>query len=330
MAIGNNFSLKDLKPNRIPTTLQGNLLIYSEPKKGKTSTVYNLYKEKAIFLNFERGFLYIDGLMGVEITKVSDLQKVIRELKKDEKQTFDTVVFDTCDIWADMMEKYTCQLHGVTEISKIAWGAGWKIWQEEANKIIMELQRAGYNLVFISHASEKAMTKLNDEGKEEEYTKIVPTCPKRILNLIAKNCDHIFYIGQEREGNKEVRYVYTRDTENFQAGSRLKNLPSKILLNADVIKEEIKKAVLSEDNTTDEIVQPITFEKVDFEQLKQEVVDLVMKHFHPNDRMDLVGKITDEVLGLGVKINDLEEHQVEALEVVKIKLEEAIEENGLK
>lgn len=329
MALGNNFSLKDLKPNRIPTTLQGNILIYSEPKKGKTSTIYNLYKDKAIFLCFERGYLYIDGLIGVDITKPSDLQKVVRELKKDEKQTFDTVVFDTVDIFADMYEKYTCQLNGVTEISKIAWGAGWKIWQEECNKVIMDLMSCGYNLVFISHATEKSMVKINDEGKEEEYTKIVPTCPKRILNLVAKNCDHIWYIGQEREGNKEVRYVYTRDTESFQAGSRLNKLVPKILLDAEEIKKQIKIAVEKEENTTDEEIKPIVFEEVDFEQVKQEVVSLVMDYFHPNDKMDEVTRITDDVLGLGMKINDLERGSEEALEIIKLKLEDKIEELGL-
>lgn len=330
MALGNGFSLKDLKANKIPTTLQGNMLIYSEPKKGKTSTVYNLYKDKAIFLAFERGYLFINNIIAVDITKPSDLQKVVRELKKDEKQTFDTVVFDTVDIFADMYEKYTCQLNGVTEISKIPWGGGWKLWQEECNKIIIDLMSCGYNLVFISHATSKTMTKLNDEGKEEEYERIVPTCPKRILNLVAKNCDHIFFIGQEKEDNKEVRYLYCRDCEEFQAGSRLNKLQSKILLDAEEIKKAIKKAVESEENTTDEEVKPIVFEEVDFDKIKQEVVDLVMNYFHPNDKMDIVSKITDNVLGLGQKINDLEPHQVQALEIIKIKLEEAIEENNLK
>lgn len=330
MKIGNNFSLANLKGNQVPVTPQGNMLIFSEPKKGKTSTVFNLYKDKAVFLAFERGYLYIPNIIAVDITKVSDLQKIVRELKKDEKQTFDTVVFDTCDIWADMMEKYVCQLHSVSEIGKIAWGGGWKIWQEECNKIIMDLQRAGYNLVFISHATEKTMVRINDEGKEEEYSKIVPTCPKRILNLIAKNCDHIFYIGQERENGKDVRYIYTRDCDYFQAGSRLKNLPHKILLDADVIKEEIKKAAESEDVTTNEEVKPLIPEKVDFEAVKQEVTELVMNYFHPNDLMHEVTKITDEILGLSVKVNDLTPMQVEALEIVKIKLEEKIDELGLK
>ncbi len=330
MAIGNNFSLKDLKPNKISTALQGNVLIFGNPKSGKSSTVYNLYKDKALFLNFERGWLYISGLIGVEITKVSDLQKVIRELKKDNKETFDTVVFDVADIWADMMEKYVCQLQGVSELSAIPWGSGWSLWTAECNKIIMDLQRCGYNLVFISHATPKTMTKYNEDGKEVEYEKMMPSIPKRILNLIAKNCDHIWYINQEMENGKSARYIYTRETEQFLAGSRLKKLPNKILLNADVIKEEVKKAVESEENTTDEEVKPIEFKEVDFDELKEEVVNLVMNYFHANDRMDLVGKITDNVLGLGMKINDLEPHQVEALEVIKVKLEEAIEENNLK
>lgn len=322
--------LDSIKANKVPTTISGNILIFGSPKMGKTSTVYNLYKEKALFMAFERGYLFLDGVMAIDITKPSDVQKLVRELKADGKQTFDTIVFDVVDIFAKMYETYTCQLNGVDELSKIAWGGGWAKWEQECEKVIQELERVGYNLVFISHATSKTMVKYNEDGKEVEYEKMMPTCPKRILNLITKRCDHIFYIDQEMEAGKPVRYIYTRDCEHHLAGSRVAKLPSKILLNAEKIQEEIKKAVCSEKNTTNEEVKPLVVEKVDFETLKQEVVDLVMNHFHANDRMDLVGKITDDVLGLGVKINDLEERQVEALEVVKVKLEEAIEENGLK
>lgn len=322
--------LDNIKANKVPTTLQGNILIYGSPKMGKTSTVYGLYKEKAVFLAFERGYLFLDGVMAIDITKPSDLQKIVRELKNDGKKTFDTVVFDVVDIFAKMYETYTCQLNGVDELSKIAWGGGWSKWELECNKILQELERCGYNLVFISHASSKTMTKYNEDGKEVEYEKMMPTCPKRILNLVAKFCDHVFYIDQEMEDGKSVRYLYTRECEHHMAGSRIKKLPDRILLNPDKIQEEIKKAVESEENTTDEMVKPLEVKQVDFDELKQEVVDLVMKYFHANDRMDIVGKITDEVLGVGMKINDLKSNQVEALEIVKIKLEEAVEENGLK
>lgn len=322
--------LDSIKANKVPTTLQGNILIYGSPKMGKTSTVYNLYKDKALFMAFERGYLFLDGVMAIDITSPSDVQKLVRELKADGKQTFDTIVFDVVDIFAKMYESYTCRLNGVTELSKIAWGAGWSLWEQECDKVIQELERVGYNLVFISHASPKTMVKYNEDGKEVEYEKMMPTCPRRILNLIAKRCDHIFYIDQEMEDGKSVRYLYTRDCEHHMAGSRVAKLPSKILLNADKIQEEIKKAVASEAHTTDEEVKPVVVEEVDFEELKQEVVDLVMNHFHANDRMDVVGKVADDVLGLGGKINDLEPHQVQALEIIKIKLEEKIDELNLK
>lgn len=322
--------LDNIRPNQVPTTLQGNILIYGSPKMGKTSTVYGLYKEKCLTLAFERGYLFLDGIMAIDITKPSDLQKIVRELKADGKKTFNTIAFDVVDIFAKMYETYTCQLNGVDELSKIAWGGGWSKWELECDKILQELERCGYNLVFISHASSKTMVKYNEDGKEVEYEKMMPTCPKRILNLIAKRCDHIFYIDQEIEEGKPVRYLYTRDCEHHMAGSRVAKLPNKILLNPDKIQEEIKKAVESEEHTTDEVVKPLEVKQVDFDELKQEVVDLVMKYFHANDRMDIVGKITDEVLGVGMKINDLKSNQVEALEIVKIKLEEAVEENGLK
>ena len=322
--------LDSIKANKVPTTLQGNILIYGSPKMGKTSTVYNLYKDKALFLAFERGYLFLDGVMAIDITKPSDVQKIVRELKADGKKTFDTVVFDVVDIFAKMYETYTCQLNGVDELSRIAWGAGWSKWEIECDKVIQELERCGYNIVFVSHASSKTMVKYNEDGKEVEYEKMMPTCPKRILNLIAKRCDHIFYIDQEVENGKPVRYLYTRDCEHLMAGSRVAKLPSKILLDANKIQEEIKKAVNSEEHTTNEEVKPIVKEEVNFDELKEEVTEIVMTYFHPNDLMNEVTKITDEVLGLSVKVNDLTPMQSDALEIVKLKLEEKAEELGLK
>jgi hypothetical protein len=113
------------------------------------------------------------------------------------------------------------------------------------------------------------------------------------------------------------------------AGSRVAKLPSKILLDAKKIQEEIKKAVSAEKNTTDEEVKPLVVKKVDFEALKEEVVNLVMTYFY-EEHMQVVADITDEVLGLGVKINDLDAKKADALEIVKIKLEEKIDELGLK
>ena len=216
-------------------------------------------------------------------------------------------------------------MNNVQELSGIAWGGGWKKWEDECEKVIQELERAGYNLVFISHASPKTMVKYNEDGKEVEYEKIMPTCPKRIMNLVTKRCDHIFFIDQEVENGKSVRYVYTRDCEHHMAGSRMSKLPEKILLDAKVLQEEIKKAVNAEENTTNEEVKPIVVKEVNFDEVKEEVAQLVMNHFYP-DNMAIVTKITDEVCGVGVKVNDLEPHQAEMLEIIKIKLEEKIDE----
>lgn len=320
--------LDSIKANKVPTTISGNILIYGSPKMGKTTLAYELYKEKAVFMAFERGYLFIDSIMAIDITKPSDVQKLVRELKADGKNTFTTVVFDVVDIFAKMYETYTCQLNGVDELNKIAWGQGYSRWEQECEKVIQELERVGYNIVFISHATSKTMVKYNEDGKEVEYEKMMPTVPKRILNMIAKRCDHILYIDQEVEAGKSVRYVYTRDCEHHMAGSRVAKLPSKILLDAKKIQEEIKKAVSAEKNTTDEEVKPLVVEKVDFEALKEEVVNLVMTYFY-EEHMQVVADITDEVLGLGVKINDLDAKKSDALEIVKIKLEEKIDELGL-
>ena len=115
---GNNsgFDLLNLKPHKVSTDIEGNLLIYGLPKTGKTSFAFNMWKEKCLILATERGYNYLDGAMALDITKFSDFSKILKQLKDPNvKEIFTTVVIDTVDIMEKLAVKYVCDRAGVKD-----------------------------------------------------------------------------------------------------------------------------------------------------------------------------------------------------------------------
>ena len=117
---GNNnsgFDLLNLKPHKVSTDIEGNLLIYGLPKTGKTSFAFNMWKEKCLILATERGYNYLDGAMALDITKFSDFSKILKQLRDPNvKEMFSTVVIDTVDIMEKLAVKYVCDRAGVTDL----------------------------------------------------------------------------------------------------------------------------------------------------------------------------------------------------------------------
>ena len=188
----------------------------------------------------------------------------------------------------------------------------------------------GYGLALIGHA--KTQSKLAKKGKNEvesDYT--IPSLARRGYQIVANMVDNIFYvtIDYDEEGNR-VRVLKTRETSEFFAGSRFKFLPETILLDADVLKEEMQKAVDKEENTTDEKKDLFVKEnKIDFDKVMEQLNELVMDKFVPNDKLNVVNKIVEKHLGVGNKVADATEDQADALQIILDELLMKAEELGL-
>ena len=129
----------------------------------------------------------------------------------------------------------------------------------------------------------------------------------------------------------QVRVIKTRATNEYFAGSRFKYLPETILLDADVLKEEMQKAVDKEENTTEEKKDLFIKEtKIDFEEVKEKLTEIVTEVFVPNDKMQVVQKIVEKHLGIGNRVNDATEEQADALQLIYDELLMYIEDNNLK
>lgn len=324
----NGFDLLNLKPHKVSTDIQGNLLIYGLPKTGKTSFAFNMWKDKCLILATERGYNYLDGAMALDITKFSDFPKILKQLRDTNvKEMFSTVVIDTMDIMEKLCVKYVCDRAGVKDLSEVPYGKLYGELDTELENIILGIAREGYQICFISHA----VTKTSMDDDQVTYT--TATMSRRVNNLVAKFCDHIFYFSMERNDEGELeRWIYTRGTDTYMAGSRINGLPSKIKLDADEFKKVVSDAILNIGGTKGEETSNIPksiFKERTFEEIMDNIVNMVKSKFMETDNMSYVKEITDRNLGTDKLIADCDRRDKEALEIIEIELENKIEELGL-
>lgn len=189
-----------------------NILIYGEPKIGKTSICS--YFPEALFLMTE------PGAEALEVYKRSidtwkDFKEYISLLKKDTK--FKTVIIDTVDNLYQMCFKYMCEdvLYIEHPQDEKDYGKSWGEIKKEFRNEIANLLKIDKGIVFISHAQEREVNTLTGLT----FNKISPALPKQGFEYITAIIDCIFFYSFI--GNK--RYLFVEGDEYITAGHRLIN-----------------------------------------------------------------------------------------------------------
>lgn len=304
-----------------------NFIFAGFPKTGKTTLNYRLFGDKMLLLGFEQGYHLISGIHALPVKSYSDLRKIIKQLKDEKvKEKYSVICFDSVDLFHVMCERYLCSQHGAEDIGGCgAMGKGYTLLDNLIQNTLLEIANMGYKLSFISHVE---MVKENIQTPQGmiEVEKMYPSISKqskRTYKIISKFVDHIFTLTNELDENgNEVRKIYTRNNKYTFGGTRLQHLPSVLPLDAEVIKEEMRKALEKEDMTTEEKRElDYSVEEIDFNEVKEKLVSLVLETFKPNNRMNEVKTIVEKHLGVGATINTATPNQAESLNAVLIDLE---------
>ena len=114
--------LTKIEPNKISRDLKGKfVLIYGEPKSGKTS--FSSLFPKPILFAFERGYNALPGVKIADIDRWSDFKQYCGQLKKPEVQEmYETIIIDTAGIAADLCEKFILNQNNVEKIIRFILG----------------------------------------------------------------------------------------------------------------------------------------------------------------------------------------------------------------
>ena len=294
------FDLLNLQPQQVSKDIKSyTFMLYAPPKFGKTTFCYDLFGQDAIFIRTEKGTKLLAGLLGVDIASWSDMQMLKAKLMQQKDQIKQKVlVIDTVDNLWQFLETFVCNKYGgsAMDINKVngGYGKGYKEMSHEWFTVFKEIEDMGFTLCFISHAKKK-VEKLEVNGKEQEFEKFVPSIQERGMEIITKMVDSILfaYLTVNEQG-QQVQALYTRETLQFQAGSRFSRHMNPVLPYSPKAYEDA------------------LIDKYDFEQVMTEVKELGLQIANAG-RLHELDEIAEKYFGEGAKITHATPQQVEQL-----------------
>ncbi|MEK7093365.1 MAG: ATP-binding protein [Patescibacteria group bacterium] len=194
----------------IVTDLSGHsVLIYSEPKAGKTSLCAQFPDN--MFFMFEPGAKSI-AVYQREVRNWTEFQTYIGLVEQSGR--FKTVTIDTIDVAYTMCMAWVCKENGWEHASDGEYGKGWNAVRAEFSKQINRVLKLGRGVIFTSHAVEKDIKSKLGDG---EYTRIVPTMSGQARDICEALVDIWIYMYHE----KGQRMMRIRGNEQIAAGHRL-------------------------------------------------------------------------------------------------------------
>lgn len=320
-------------PHQVSRDMRGySVLFYGEPKTGKTTISTKFPRH--LLLAAEKGYNAIPGAMAIPINTWSEFRKVLRQLKDPKaKETYETIILDTVDLFYDFCEKYICQNAkradggtGVDTIGDIAYGRGYTLVAKEFDECLRSILQMGYGLVMISHSVDKVF---KDEAGNE-FNQIVPTLGAKARNIVDRMVDVLGYsrVVQDENGNN-VTKLFMRGTPRYVAGSRFKFTPDYIDFNyqslvtaiGDAIDKQMEEEG-SENFTNTRNNLYFASPELNFDDLMNTfnncIETLISNHstdFETNYQPKII-QITEKYLGKGQKVSNISRDQVEALSLI--------------
>lgn len=257
----------DIQPNKVSSNLKSKIFwFHGEPGTWKTTVASKF--PKAFIAGFEIGYQFIDGVRALPMNGWSDMKDLYRQLKMPQvKEMYDTIVFDTISNAASMCYKYALGQLGINDPSEAAWGQGWRKIKDEW-KIIQDIAKLGYCIVFISHAKE---TEVTDAKTKQTSVKVKTDMEGWSSDSVWGLCDFVFYVRKELEENGvENVYAYC-DLPNVDTKRRHSAFPPRILFSFDEIIAGLDKI----STATDVNVREVAEESLD--NIRNDVINLVRK-----------------------------------------------------
>lgn len=337
-------SIFDLEPNKVPSNpTEYSTFIYGTPKIGKTTFAYDMYGKRGLFIATEDRHKALPGAMIMRVNSWVDYLKVMGELRNPKaKELYDVIILDTVENLYGMLEKFVAAKWKEKTIGERTdiWGKDWtdvkKMWKDGLNMI----PDSGFVPAFIAHATEqtvqipasgvlqsdlegatvelKVVKDKNDNNKTlevYEFSKYMPDMKDKVFAPINKMVDNILFANTTLDVStgKEQRVLYLRDTLQWMAGSTFENIDPIIPLDAKAYEKAVKKALgkVNKEDTTKESSRNVK-EELNYKEIMDKI-KAAGNEFHKAGKLDKLNAISESIFGLGEKMTDASEAQVELL-----------------
>lgn len=211
----------------------GRLLIYSQPKAGKTTLVAGL--ENCLLIDTEKGARYVEAAK-VSVSdwkELAELCKIIKEQGKPYKY----IAIDTVTELESMCQALALAIYNGTPMGKsykgnilhLANGGGYLYLREAFDQIIRMVQDCCERVILLGHIKDKLIEK---KGKEVSSKDVDLT--GKIKSMTCAKADAIGYLF--REGNKVFINFSSDGVEEIVCGARPAHLRNQTIL----VSEEIE------------------------------------------------------------------------------------------
>lgn len=334
-----------LKPQieQIARGLKGKCItIYGGNNLGKTKQTTKL--PKPYVLACENGGVY--NVPKKDISEWKDFSQAVDFLssertKKIIRENYETIIVDGIESLANMLNIYVCDtyLKGAADLGakdnkdKDLQGVnGYKIYEKLIGQKITDLVLSGFTVVFIGHEEEK-----------KEFISLKGE--KRLIAPIVNNCDIVVYLKSSGvdENNRPLNSTaYLFQTKDYFARCRyaeanngfeftIENLDAEIALAIE--KEEANGGFKALSYEESEKIRETKKIKANFEN----TLDKIYSHLElfeekstgTNDLISKAVTMYEGIIGVGKKISECTETQLEALDTILFKLTNLAEENNI-
>lgn len=263
----------DIQPNQISTNMKGKVFwFHGEPGTWKTTVASKF--PRALIAGFEIGYQFISGVRAVPMTSWSDMKDLVRQLKTPQaREMYDTIVFDTISASSTMCYKYSLDQLGISDPSEAAYGRGWRVIKDEW-RVIQEIVKLGYCIVFISHSKESEVT---DAKTKTSTVKVKTDLEGWSGDSIWGLSDFVFYVRKEMDDNGvENVYAYS-DLPNVDTKRRHPSFPQRFYFSYDEIINGLNLVIETEKEKGNEISTTNVHEiqEESWETYRDQVIELV-------------------------------------------------------
>lgn len=209
-----------------------NLIIYGQPKIGKTSLLATLPNN--LIIDLEDGSDYVEALK-VKIHSVTELNDLCNEIIKAGKP-YKFVTIDTVTSLEMMVKPLALSMYKATPLGKnfvgndiltLPMGAGYGWLRQAIEKMIDKVQKTAPNIIITGHVKDKSI--VDADGREVGNTKDFDLTGKTGRILAAKS-DAIGWVHRDKDSNLCISF---KTNGEASSGARPEHLANKDIIVAE-------------------------------------------------------------------------------------------------